>query len=507
VCHEIPLGERLTWIVLNWKPRRLNCAVLIEFHFILCHTEPMSQSLAAVVLCAGKGTRMKSDKAKVLHPILGKPLAYYPISRAFEIGAANVVAVIGHQGETVQRVLSHEFRGYPISFATQVNQRGTGDAVNAAREALKAFSGAVMLLYGDVPLLTQETLKRLVSAFSESKSVLALVSCHTENPKGYGRVVKNAQGFATHIVEEKDCSAEQKKITEINAGIYVADSKFLWEALAKLTPNNAAGELYLTDIVAQASKLGNVIVVDAPLEETAGVNDRVELSARGEVLKQRINERHMRQGVSFIDIKTTYIEEGAEIGEETILGPNVSISSDCNIGSRVTIGQGSVLTNTTVGDDCEIKPYSVLEESVVGIKCHVGPFARLRPGTILDEAVHVGNFVETKKAHLRKGTKAGHLAYLGDAEIGMNCNIGAGTITCNYDGVNKHVTTLGNNVFVGSDTQLVAPVTLGNDVFVGAGSTVTEDVPAGSLALSRAPMTIKEGWAERRKKVLEGLKK
>jgi bifunctional UDP-N-acetylglucosamine pyrophosphorylase / glucosamine-1-phosphate N-acetyltransferase len=359
----------------------------------------------------------------------------------------------------VQQALRAEFP-HQMQFATQVAQRGTGDAVNAAREILAHFSGAVLILYGDVPLLTAQTLERLVLAFRESKSTLAMVTCQTQAPKGYGRVMRDAQGLVTHIVEEKDADEAQRRVSEINAGIYLAAAPFLWDALAQLKPNNSQGELYLTDIVSQAARRGPVAVVEAPLEETAGVNDRVELSARAQVLQQRINERHMRQGVTFLDARSAFIEEGAEIGEETVVGPNVSVSSDCEIGSRVTLGQGSVLRKTIVGDDTDIKPYSVCDEVVVGMKCQVGPFARLRPGTVLDEAVHIGNFVETKKAHLRTGTKAGHLAYLGDAEIGSHCNIGAGTITCNYDGVSKHLTTLGNHVFIGSDSQLVAPVTI-----------------------------------------------
>jgi bifunctional UDP-N-acetylglucosamine pyrophosphorylase/glucosamine-1-phosphate N-acetyltransferase len=467
----------------------------------------MTRSLAAVVLCAGKGTRMKSEKAKVLHPILGRPLAWYPISSAFELGAEQVVAVVGHQADDVKRALASNFPGQPLQYALQVQQRGTGDAVNAARAALSGFNGAVLILYGDVPLLTVDTLKRLVAAYDPSKSPLAMISCRLPDPTGYGRVMRNADGRVVGIVEHKDATPEQRSITEVNAGIYVADAKFLWGALEKLTPQNAQGELYLTDIVAQASKLGPVAVIEAPPEETAGVNDRAELAERAEIVRQRINLRHMRLGVTLQHPASTFIDAGVEIGPETTIGPNVSIQGDCEIGANVHIAQGAVLVRTTVGDGAEVKPYSVLEEAVVGPKCHVGPFARLRPGTVLEDDVHVGNFVETKKARLRKGTKAGHLSYLGDADIGAGCNIGAGTITCNYDGVNKHETILGSGVFVGSDTQLVAPVRVGDGAFIGAGSTITQDVPAGALSLSRPEQTIKEGWAERRRRVLAGLKK
>jgi bifunctional UDP-N-acetylglucosamine pyrophosphorylase/glucosamine-1-phosphate N-acetyltransferase len=466
----------------------------------------MTQPLAAVVLCAGKGTRMKSEQAKVLHPLLGRPMAWHVLSRAFELGAQQVVAVVGHQGDAVKASLSALFPQLPLSFAVQAQQRGTGDAVASARAALTNFHGAVVILYGDVPLLTLETLQRLVSAYRASKGVLAMISCRPPDPKGYGRVLRGAGHVVEGIVEDKDATAEQRLITEVNAGLYCVDAKFLWGALEKLTPANAQGELYLTDIVAQAAKAGPVAVVEAGHVETAGVNDRAELAERAEVLRQRLNARHMRAGVTMVHPASAFIDEGVEIGPDTVIGPNVALHGECEIGSGVTIGQGAVLTHSTVGDGCEVKPYSVLEEAVVGPKCHVGPFARLRPGTRLDEGVHVGNFVETKKAHLRKGTKASHLTYLGDAEIGANCNIGAGTITCNYDGVNKHLTTLGDGVFIGSDTQLVAPVTVGDGAFVAAGSTIVEDVPKGALALSRAQQVNKEGWAERRKKVLDGMK-
>jgi len=470
----------------------------------------MNPSLAAVVLCAGKGTRMKSlktDGAKVLAPILGRPLAYYPISSAFELGAQQVVAVVGHQADLVKSTLAAQFPGQPLQFALQVQQRGTGDAVAAARAALTGFNGAVLILYGDVPLLTVDTLKKLVASYNPSKGPLAMISCRLPDPTGYGRVLRGAGHKVEGIVEHKDATHEQRQITEVNAGIYIADAKFLWGALEKLTPANAQGELYLTDIVSQAAKLGEVAVIEAPAQETAGVNDRAELAERAEVIRQRINLKHLRAGVTLLHPASTFIDDGVEIGPETVIGPNVSIHGECEIGALVHIEQGSVLSHTTVGDEAHIKPYSVLEEAVVGPKAHVGPFARLRPGTVLEEGVHVGNFVETKKARLRKGTKAGHLAYLGDADIGAGSNIGAGTITCNYDGVNKHETHIGAGVFIGSDTQLVAPVRVGDGAFVAAGSTITEDVPNGALALTRVQQVNKEGWAERRRKVLEGLKK
>ncbi len=466
----------------------------------------MTVPLAAVVLCAGEGKRMNSALSKVLHPLLGRPLAWYPMTRAFEVGCQQVVSVVGHQADQVKASLSALFQGQPVSFALQAQPRGTGDAVAAARGALTGFTGAVLILYGDVPLLTADTLKRLVDAFRAGKGPLALVSCRPENPTGYGRLVRDEAKKVVRVVEQKDATAEQLSIREVNAGVYLVDARFLWGALETLTPQNAQGELYLTDIVAKAAALGEVAVIEASAPEVEGVNDRVQLAERAEVLRARINLRHMQAGVTLVHPATTFIDEAVEIGRDTTLGPNVTLSGECEIGSGVTIGQGSVINHSTVGDGSNVKPYSVLEEATVGQLCHVGPFARLRPGTELGEGVHIGNFVETKKARLKKGSKANHLAYLGDAEIGAGCNIGAGTITCNYDGVNKHQTVLGDGVFIGSDSQLVAPVKVGDGAFVAAGSTITEDVPAQALAMSRARQTIKEGWAERRRKVLEGLK-
>jgi bifunctional UDP-N-acetylglucosamine pyrophosphorylase/glucosamine-1-phosphate N-acetyltransferase len=449
---------------------------------------------------------MKSEKAKVLHPILGRPLAWYPITHAFESGCQHVVAVVGHQAEQVKASLGAAFTGQALSFSLQQHQKGTGDAVAAARGALTGYQGPVLILYGDVPLLTVETLQKLLTAYRSSKGPLAMITCRPPNPAGYGRVLRGHGHRVEGVVEHKDATPEQRLITEINAGIYVADARFLWGALETLTPANAQGELYLTDIVVKAAQQGEVAVIEADPKEVEGVNDRAELAERAEILRSRINRRHMQAGVTLQHPASAFIDEGVEIGPDTVIGANVTISGECEIGSAVTIGQGSILTHSTIGDGSEVKPYSVFEEAVVGPRCHIGPFARLRPGTVLDEGVHIGNFVETKKARLKKGSKANHLAYLGDAEIGAGCNIGAGTITCNYDGVNKHVTVLGDGVFIGSDTQLVAPVKIGDGAFVAAGSTITDDVPAQALALSRAPQTVKEGWAERRKKVLEGLK-
>jgi bifunctional UDP-N-acetylglucosamine pyrophosphorylase/glucosamine-1-phosphate N-acetyltransferase len=459
-------------------------------------------SISAVVLCAGNGTRMKSNTIKVLHPLLGQPMCFWPIASAFAAGVEKVVAVVGHQGAAVEAAVRKGFPDRAVQFAVQAQQKGTGDAVRSAREALADFQGAVLILYGDVPLLTAQTLQGLIATWRAGTGPLALVSCRLDNPTGYGRVVRAADGAVQRIVEHKDATAQERSLTEANAGIYLADARFLFSALEKLSPQNAAGELYLTDIVAQAAALGPVAVVEASAEETAGVNDRVELAARAKVLQRRINESHQREGVTLEDPESTFIEAGVTIGRDSVLGPCVSLGAGTRLGERVRVGRGCVLTRAVLDEGVQLQPYTVLEETTVGPGGSLGPFTRCRPGTVLGEGVHLGNFVETKKATLGKGTKAGHLAYLGDAVIGMNVNIGAGTITCNYDGVNKNVTTLGDGVFVGSDSQLVAPVTVGAGAYVAAGTTVTQSVPADALALSRAPQVNKPGWAAARRKML-----
>jgi len=458
----------------------------------------MSSPLAAVVLCAGKGTRMKSEKAKVLHAILGRPLCFYPLKRALDLGASPLVPVVGHQAAEVEKAIRAHLPSASLRFALQKEQRGTADAVRSAEGSLKDFSGRVLILYGDVPLLRRETLEALVAAHEAGKATLSMISTTLEDPTGYGRVIREG-GKVVRIVEHKDCTPAQRAVRECNAGIYLVESSFLWKALSEIKPQNAQGEYYLTDLVEMAAKLGPVASVEADATETAGVNDRVELAARARVLQQRINEHHMRAGVSLVDPPSTFIEEDVTIGADTEISPQVMLAAGTVVGRNVTIGQGSILTASTVADGTTIKPYSVFEEAKVGARCIIGPFSRLRPGTELSEEVHLGNFVETKKARIGKGSKANHLAYLGDAKIGSGCNVGAGTITCNYDGVNKHVTELGDGVFIGSDTQLVAPVSVGDGAYVGAGTTVTKNVPPGSLAVSRVPQVNKEGWVARKK--------
>ncbi|AKU92142.1 N-acetylglucosamine-1-phosphate uridyltransferase [Vulgatibacter incomptus] len=453
---------------------------------------------AAIILAAGKGTRMKSGLAKALHEANGKPLAWYPIQRALELGCDPVVVVVGHQGDEVRRQLAAHFPGAPLRFAVQEEQLGTGHAVLCARRALAGHKGRITILYGDVPLLERPTLEKLIAA--GKGHLVAFLTMNPSDPTGYGRVIRGLDGKVRAIVEEKDATPDERQVREANGGLYDCDARFLWKALAKVDSGNAQREFYLTDLVAAAARAGDpAVAVPTPVDELQGVNDRVELAEAGRRLRRRVAEGHMRAGVGIVDPDAVYLENEAELAPGATIEPNVWIAGRSSVGAGSVIGFGSVLVDSTVGEGVVVKPYSVLEGAVVGDRAIVGPFARLRPGTELGAEVHIGNFVETKKTTMGRGSKANHLAYLGDAMIGERCNVGAGTITCNYDGVNKLPTILGDDVFIGSDTQLVAPVTIGDGAYVGAGATVTADVPAGALALSRAPQVVKEGWADRKR--------
>jgi bifunctional UDP-N-acetylglucosamine pyrophosphorylase/glucosamine-1-phosphate N-acetyltransferase len=450
------------------------------------------QKIAAVVLAAGKGTRMKSDTAKVLHEAAGRPIAFYPIRAALALDASPVVVVLGHQAESVQEKLSPLLAGAQIRFVLQAEQLGTGHAVLCAEQALRGFEGSVLILAADVPLIRAGTLQKLVAA--RQGADVALLTCRVEEPKGYGRVVRRADGTVARIVEEKDASDEERKISEVNASIYLADASFLFSALRKVGRKNAQGEYYLTDMVAR----GRAVAVEAEETEVSGVNDRAQLAWSASQLRERRNAQLMKDGVTMLDPAVTYVDEGIEVGADSVLEPMASLRGKTRVGRGVLIGQGCVIVDSEIADGARILPYSHLEGAKVGPDAVVGPFARLRPGAQLAEQAHVGNFVELKKTVLGKGSKANHLAYLGDAVIGEGCNVGAGTITCNYDGKNKHVTTIEDGAFIGSDTQLVAPVTVHKGAYVGTGTTVREDVPAGALAVSAGKQRNIEGWVEKK---------
>jgi bifunctional UDP-N-acetylglucosamine pyrophosphorylase/glucosamine-1-phosphate N-acetyltransferase len=466
----------------------------------------MQEGLVAVVLAAGKGTRMKSERTKLLHEVLGRPLVAWPIGAALEAGVERVVAVVGHQAAEVEATARASHPDARLAFALQDPPQGTGHAVLCARAAI-GDARTVLIVSGDVPGLRAETLRRMLDTFEASGRTLAVLTFDKADPTWYGRIVREAgTNRVLRIVEERDATPAERAIREVNAGVYVADAAFLLDALERCGTDNDQGEIYLTDAVHLAAERGatvGTVLVEEGLD-VWGINDRVDLAKVHEALQLRTNQEHMRAGVTLLAPTETTIEAGVTIGRDTVIHRGARIGGGTTIGAGCLIEEGAIITASRLADGVHVKPYCVVSESELGPRVEVGPFAHLRPGTRLDEKVKVGNFVETKKAHLGKGTKASHLSYLGDAEIGPGCNIGAGTITCNYDGEKKHLTTLGAGVFIGSDTQLVAPVTLGEGAYVGAGTTVTVDVPAGALAISRAPQRNIQGWVERKKGTKSG---
>ena len=450
------------------------------------------RKIAAVVLAAGKGTRMKSERAKVLHRASGRPIAYYPIRAALALDCSPLVVVVGHQAEQAQSEIGQLFPS--AKFALQKEQLGTGHAVLCAEDALRGFSGDVLILAADVPLVRAETLQGLIDAKKQSGAQVSLLTSRPKDPRGYGRVVRNAKGEVARVVEEKDASPEEKKIGEVNVSIYLFDADFLFRALRTVGRGNAQGEYYLTDVVAQ----GRAVAVLAEEAEVSGVNDRAQLASSASQLRQRKNAQLMKDGVTLVDPAVTYVDEGIEVGPDSVLEPLVSLRGKTRVGRAVEIGQGCVIVDSEIADGVRILPYSHFEGAKVGRGAIVGPFARLRPGAQVGEAAHIGNFVELKKTVFGKGSKANHLTYLGDAVIGEGCNIGAGTITCNYDGANKLPTTVEDGAFIGSDTQLVAPVRVGKGAYVGSGSTIREDVPPGALAVSAGKQRNIEGWVAKK---------
>ena len=451
--------------------------------------------VGVIILAAGQGKRMRSSLPKVLHCLGGKPLLSYPLKAARQQKPERIAVVVGHGAEQVEAT----FAGNDVVWALQENQLGTGDAVRCARRYFEGFSGDLLILSGDVPFVSTRTLATVLMRHRQEQAVLSLLTASLTNPKGYGRIVRAADGSLRGIVEERDASGEEQAIREVNAGIYTARPHFLFSALAEITNRNDQGEYYLPDIVgvalSQAKKVATVRLDDEA--EIRGINTREELAMMERVLQERINRRWMGAGVTLKDPHTTYIEEEVVIGKDTVIGPNTHLLGHTVIGERCRIDGNAYLTDARLGDGVHLKFNVVITDSVLEEKVEVGPFSHLRPGTVLKRNVHIGNFVEVKNSTVGEGTKASHLTYIGDASVGSETNIGAGTITCNYDGFLKYRTTIGDRVQIGSDTQLVAPVAVGDDAYVGAGSTVTEDVPAGALALSRTQQKNIPGWVER----------
>jgi len=458
------------------------------------------EEIAAVILAAGQGTRMKSALPKVLHKVAGLPMVTYPIDAAKGAGCAPLVLVVGFGSDMVR----DSFAGSDIRFALQKEQLGTGHALLCAEEPLTDFVGTLLLLCGDVPLIRKETVQRLLDFHHEQKATVTVLTTEVSNPHGYGRIIREGNEVL-RIVEEKDASPKEKAVHEINTGIYAFEAPFIFDALRDIGRDNAQGEYYLTDVLAVARSRGKTtcaLSID-DIDEVMGINDRQQLSIASAVMRRRINDFHMRNGVTLVDPETTYIDPQVTIGADTVIHPGTHLRGMTTVGVCCEIDPGAIITDSAIGDHVHIKAGSILQESTVGARTDVGPMAHLRPGTVLEGENKIGNFVETKKARIGFGSKASHLTYIGDAEVGANVNIGCGTITCNYDGVNKHKTVIEDDVFVGSDTQFVAPVRIGRNSLIGAGSTITKDVPPDSLALTRAEQKIVKGWRLRKQKKVE----
>lgn len=443
---------------------------------------------SAVILAAGKGTRMYSNKPKVLHTLAGKPMAKHVIDTCVSLGANNIHLVYGHGGEQMKAELGTE----PVNWVLQEQQLGTGHAVDQASPSFEDDE-KILVLYGDVPLISEETIENLLEA--QPTGGIALLTVELDNPMGYGRIVRK-NGPVVAIVEQKDATDEQKLIKEINTGVLAATGKDLKRWLAGLNNDNAQGEYYLTDVIAAAHAEGHAVEAVHPVSkiEVEGVNDRAQLARLERAYQSFKAQTLLEQGVMLRDPSRFDIRGTLQCGMDCEIDTNVTIEGNVTLGDNVFIGTGCVLSDCEIDDNSYIKPYSVIEGATVAESCTVGPFARLRPGAELRNDSHVGNFVEMKNARLGEGSKANHLTYLGDSEVGQRTNIGAGVITCNYDGANKHKTVIGNDVFVGSDSQLVAPVTIADGATVGAGTTLTKDVDQGELVITRAKERKITGW-------------
>jgi bifunctional UDP-N-acetylglucosamine pyrophosphorylase/glucosamine-1-phosphate N-acetyltransferase len=451
--------------------------------------------LTAVILAAGLGTRMKSPLPKVMHPIAGRPLVHYAVRAAFEAGVERAVVVTSGSRE-IDDSLKREF-GERIVTVVQDPPRGTGDA---ARIGLSQVSSErVLILCGDTPLVRAEELATLVRALDvPGAGELSVMTCALDNPAGYGRILRDNTGRVLEIREQRDLKTPEEHATrEVNAGMYAGKTEAVRRALGLVQPNNSQGEYYLTDVIALLASSSRVTGVHGHPDALLGVNDRSQLGQAEELIFQRIRTRHAKNGVTVRG--TPRIDDSVEIGVDALIEDGVSLRGQTRIGARTVVDVGCVIADSSVGEGALIKPYTVITSSNVGDGAQLGPFAHLRPESEIEADAHIGNFVETKKTRVRRGAKANHLAYLGDGDIGERANVGAGTIFCNYDGFNKHKTIIGADAFIGSDSQLVAPVTVGNGAYVATGTTVTTDVPDDALAIGRIKQTNKEGYAPKLK--------
>lgn len=446
----------------------------------------------AVVLAAGKGTRMKSTLHKVLHPVLGKSMVDHAVTNLQKIGVEKIVTVIGYEAESVRAELQDR-----VEYAMQTEQLGTGHAVMMTKEQLEGLDGVTIVTYGDVPLLTEQTIANLFEYHQTQEAAITILTAKTQDPTGYGRIIRDEVGNVLRIVEQKDANAEELLVQEINTGVCCYDNKVLFEALTKITNNNSQGEYYLTDLVGIIRDMGLKVVayVNEDFEETLGVNDRVQLAYAEKVLRKRVNEQHMRNGVSIIDPEATYIGTDVVIGQDVVIYPGTIISGASVIGANSVISANSQIINSQIGENTTVNA-SVISDSVIGDHTTVGPFAHIRMHAEIGNKARIGNFVEIKKSVFKDGAKSAHLSYIGDAELGENVNMGCGSITVNYDGKNKHKTIIGANTMVGCNVNLVAPVTIESNSYLAAGSTINQNVPEDGFAIARPKQVTKEGYAK-----------
>ena len=457
------------------------------------------EKIAAIVLAAGKGTRMKSSRPKVLHRVCGQSLLERTLRAITKAGITKVQLVVGFGKEQIEQEISKlNFDKLELTFCLQQRQLGTGDAAKAGLLGLSQNYNQILILPGDVPLINSEHLSQ---ALNNSKQKLTLVTCKLDDPTGYGRVVRDSRASVQKVVEQKDSTAEELKIKEVNTSIYLVERSFLEEALKKVKPQNAQKEYYLTDIVSIANQQG--VVCDAicvsPEHYVMGANSQSELRKLEMIRREELINLFMDQGVEFEDSGSVYLDENVKIGAECFIGANTWLKGAVVLGPKVHLQGNCYLRDCEIGEGSELKFGTIVEESKVGKNCVLGPYARIRPESVLEDDVKIGNFVETKKAKFAKGSKANHLSYIGDASVGKGANIGAGTITCNYDGTDKHQTTIGEGAFIGSNSALVAPVVIGDGAYVGAGSVITSNVPSKSLAVARSRQKVIEGWAIKNK--------
>jgi len=449
-----------------------------------------------IVLAAGKGTRMKSKLYKVLHPVCGKPMVRHVIDELKQIGADQIITVVGHGADEVKKELKDD-----SEFVLQEQQLGTAHAVIQAKELLQDKEGLTLVVCGDTPLLKADTIQAMIDYHISNHSTATILTAVAEDPTGYGRVIRNEQGYVEKIVEHKDASDEEKAVKEINAGTYCFDNASLFHALQKVTNNNIQNEYYLPDVIGILKDAGQTVTAfrTNDFTEIFGINDRVALAQAEKIMQQRINEKHMRNGVTIIDPDHTYIDATVEVGQDTVIYPGTMVKGNTVIGTDCNIGPNSEILNCDIGNRTSIRQ-SVTHDSKIGSDVQIGPFAHIRPQSLIHDDVRIGNFVEIKKTEFGKKSKASHLSYIGDANVGSNVNIGCGSITVNYDGVKKFKTIIKDGAFIGCNSNLIAPVEIGEGAYVAAGSTITDNVPGDSLSIARARQVNKENYVKNRMK-------